>query len=80
MHPETQPRLYEPAELPALLQLSQDQIDQLVRTGQIRPIRICGVERIDSHEVDQLIDTYHQIAERKNQSHVQSSCSATHIV
>ena len=62
-----QARLYQPAELPALLQLTQDQIDQLVRTGQLRPMRICGEERIDSREVDQLIDTYHQIAERKKE-------------
>jgi len=61
-------RLYQPAELPTLLQLSQEQIDFLVRTGQLKSIRIAGEERFDSHELDELIQTYKQIAERKSPS------------
>lgn len=64
-------RLYQPGELPAVLQLNQEQVNHLFRTGQLRRIRICGEDRIDSQEVDQLITTYKQIAERKNQLHVQ---------
>jgi hypothetical protein len=58
-------RLYQPTELPAVLHLSQDQIDWLVKTGQINPIRIAGEIRFDSRELDALIDTYIQIAKRK---------------
>jgi predicted DNA-binding transcriptional regulator AlpA len=71
MDSQPQARLYQPSQLLAVLQLSQEQIDQLVRTGQLRPIRISGAERFDSREIDQLIATYHQIAERNIQSHVQ---------
>jgi hypothetical protein len=62
-------RLYVATELPTLLQLSQEQIDRLVGTGQLRSIRICGEIRFDSHELDALIETYKQI-ERRNNPHV----------
>jgi predicted DNA-binding transcriptional regulator AlpA len=52
-------------DLPGLLQLSQEQIDRLVSTGQLRPIRICGEVRFDSNELDALIETYKQIGKRK---------------
>ncbi len=71
MQAQQELRLYGTEELPALLQLNQEQVDYLIRTGQLRTIRICGEERIDAHEVDQLIATYKQVAERKNQSYVQ---------
>lgn len=58
-------RLYTVDDLPHLLQLSQEQIDRLVRTGQLRSIRICGEIRYDSQEIDQLIQTYLQISKRK---------------
>ena len=66
---ESQPgrRLYLPEELPGLLQLTQEQVDRLIRTGQLCQIRICGENRIDSREVDQLIGTYGQIAKRKKE-------------
>jgi hypothetical protein len=64
-------RLYLTEELTAVLQLNQEQVDHLIRTGQLRRIRICGEERIDSREVDLLIATYKQIAERKDYSNVQ---------
>jgi hypothetical protein len=59
-------RLYRPAELPTMLQLSQEQIDFLVRTGQLNSIRIAGEVRFDSRQLDALIDTYVQIAKRRN--------------
>jgi hypothetical protein len=58
-------RLYQPAELPTVLQLSQEQINWLTNTGQLNPIRIAGEIRYDSRELDALIDTYLQIAKRK---------------
>ena len=58
-------RLYQPMELPGVLQLNQEQIDWLVNTGQLNPIRIAGEVRFDSRELDALVDTYIQIARRK---------------
>jgi hypothetical protein len=58
-------RLYQSAELPAVLQLSTEQTDWLIRTGQLNPIRIAGETRFDSRELDALIDTYAHIARRK---------------
>lgn len=63
-------RLYKPDELTALLQLSQEQIDRLIKTDQIRTIRICGEVRIVSNELDALIETYKQIAQRKHYAEV----------
>jgi hypothetical protein len=40
----------------------------LVSTGQLRTIRICGEVRFDSKEVGQLIETYNQIAKRKEEN------------
>jgi hypothetical protein len=58
-------RLYAGAELPGLLRLTPEQVDRLIKTGQLRPIRICGEDRFDSHELDALIETFKQIAQRK---------------
>lgn len=63
-------RLYTPAEIPTVLQLNQEQIDWLVKTGQLNPIRIASEVRFDSRELDALIETYKQISKRKK-SHVQ---------
>jgi hypothetical protein len=65
VNPNTDRRLYQIGQLPDLLQLSPDKIDWLVKTGQLRTIRICGEVRFDSNEVSQLIETYNQIAKRK---------------
>lgn len=65
-------RLYQQAELPSVLQLQQEQIDWLVKTGQLNPIRIAGETRYDSREIDALIGTYIQISKRRKSS-VQSS-------
>jgi hypothetical protein len=58
-------RLYQQTELPAVLQLSGEQIVWLVNTGQLNPIRIAGELRFDSREIDAVINTYIQIAKRK---------------
>ena len=63
-------RLYVAGELPALLQLSPEQINHLVNTGQLRTIRICGEVRIDSYELEALIETYAQVAKRKRHAEV----------
>jgi hypothetical protein len=58
-------RLYQLAELPEVLQLTQEQIDWLINTDQLHPIRIAGEVRFDSRELDAVIVTYLQIAKRK---------------
>jgi hypothetical protein len=63
--------LYTGTELPALLRLTPEQVDRLINTGQLRPIRICGQERFTSNEINALVETYKQIADRKI-PHVQS--------
>ncbi|CAN5691264.1 hypothetical protein BH10ACI4_BH10ACI4_34640 [soil metagenome] len=60
-------RLLQHAELSALLQLTQEQIDWLVNTRQIQPLQICGEARFDSRDVDGLIDTYKTTAARRIQ-------------
>lgn len=65
MNTQSERRLYQPMELPGVLQLDQEQVDWLVNTGQLNPIRIAGEVRFDSRELDALIDTYQQIAKRK---------------
>jgi hypothetical protein len=47
-----------------LLQLSPDQVQWLVDTSQLRPIRICGEIRFDTRDVFQLIDAYRLIQEK----------------
>ena len=63
-------RLYAGTELPALLRLTQGQVDWLIQTGQLRTIRICGEVRVTSHELDALVETYAQIAKRKQHAEV----------
>lgn len=70
-HVEAGRRLYQKGDLPDLLQLNPEQIERLIRTGQLCPIQICGETRFDSHEISTLIATYKQVAERKNQTYVQ---------
>jgi hypothetical protein len=62
---DTPRRLYRRKDLAAILQLDPVQVNSLVRTGQLRLIRIGAVVRCDSHDVDQLIETYLQLARRK---------------
>jgi hypothetical protein len=67
MNPSPERRLYRVEQLPGLLELNPDQIERLVATGQLRTIRICGEIRCDSLEINQLIETYSQIAKRNNE-------------
>lgn len=60
-------RLYVGTELSSLLQLSQEQIDWLVNTRQLRPLTICGQVRFDSRDVDGLIQTYKATVSRRVQ-------------
>jgi hypothetical protein len=62
-----QRRLLQHAELPALLQLTQEQIDWLVNTRQLQPLQICGQTRFDSLDVDSLIQVYKTTAKRRIQ-------------
>lgn len=58
-------RLLQRGDLVTLLQLPAEKIDWLIGTRQLHPVFICGEERFDTREVDLLIATYRQIAERK---------------
>jgi hypothetical protein len=58
VHTQQERRPYQPGEVPGLLQLTQEQVDLLIRTGQLPKFRICGEERID-----QLISTYNHALE-----------------
>lgn len=58
-------RLLQRADLMALLQLPAPKVEWLIATHQIRSLLLCGEERFDSRELDGLIETYKQIAERK---------------
>ena len=70
MQTQHERRLYQIEQLPDVMQLDDTQIHWLVSTGQLRTIRICGQVRFDSNEVSELIETYSQIAKRK-QTYVQ---------
>jgi hypothetical protein len=59
-------RLLQKTDLVAILQLTEPKVQWLIDTKQIRSILLCGEERFDSKELDRLIATYQQIAERKN--------------
>ena len=61
-----QRRLLQKADLLAILQLPAPEVQWLIDTHQLRPLLLCGEERFDSKELDRLISTYQQIAERKN--------------
>ena len=58
-------RLYASADLAELLQLTQEQIDWLVNTRQLKSLQICGQSRFDSRDVDHLIETYKTTATRR---------------
>lgn len=60
-------RLYQQTELPTVLQLTLEQIDWLINTHQLNPIRIAGETRYDSRDLDALINTYKTTASRRIQ-------------
>jgi hypothetical protein len=68
--PEQDRRLLLKTDLIERLQLPEPKVQWLIDTHQIRALLLCGEERFDSHELDRLIETYRQIAERK-EPHVQ---------
>ncbi len=56
--------LLQRSDLIALLQLPEDKVQHVIDT-QLTPLVLCGEERFDSRELDELINTYRQISERK---------------
>jgi predicted DNA-binding transcriptional regulator AlpA len=58
-------RLLTRDEVLALLNLSNEKVDQLINTRQITAIRIAGEERFDSRDIDQLIESYKSTASRR---------------
>jgi hypothetical protein len=50
-----------------MLQLTDEQVQGLVNTRQIVPIRIAGEERFDSRDLERLIDSYRTTALRRAQ-------------
>ena len=68
MQAQQERRLFQKADLMALLQLPEPKVQWLIDTKQIRPLLLCGEERFDSKELDRLIATYQQIATRKDPS------------
>ena len=61
----TERRLLEPHKAAYLLCLSDEEVTELVATGQIMPIRISGKDRFDSWDIDGLIGTYKHTAMRR---------------
>ena len=58
-------RLLRRADVIALLQLEEEKISWLIKTEQLRAIRICDEERFDSRDVFQLIEAYKSVQARK---------------
>ena len=58
-------RLLSRAEVQAILDLSEEQVQYLINTRQITAIRIAGEERFDSRDIDRLIDGYKATASRR---------------
>jgi hypothetical protein len=54
-------------EVLAVLQLSDDQVQQLINTRQIQTIMIVGEERFDSLDLYRLIEAYKSTASRRIQ-------------
>ena len=57
-------RLLERNEVIEMLNVSAEDLQQLIATRQITPIRITGNERFDSWDVDGLIESYKRTAKR----------------
>lgn len=58
-------RLLSRHEIEILLHLEVDQLQFLINTHQIIPIRIAGQERYDSRDIDRLIESYKATARRR---------------
>lgn len=61
----TERRLLVRDEVISILHLTDDQVQQLINTRQILPIRIAGEERFDSQDLYRLIETYKFTAARR---------------
>jgi hypothetical protein len=59
-------RLLQRDEVLSRLQLSEEDLDLLIHTCQLRPISICGRERFDSKDLNHLIDTYIQTQSKRS--------------
>ncbi len=62
-----QRRLMVRDEVIAVLQLSDDKVQQLINTRQLLTIRIAGEERFDSLDLYRLIEAYKNTASRRIQ-------------
>jgi hypothetical protein len=58
-------RLLDRVEALSYLGLEDEQLQNLIDTRQITPIRIAGVERFDLNDLDELINTYKTTASRR---------------
>jgi hypothetical protein len=67
MQIESVRRLLVRNDIVAILQLSDEKVEQLINTRQIQPMRIAGEERFDSADIDNLIDAYKATASRRPQ-------------
>lgn len=65
MHIHQERRLLIRSEIESLLQLPESEVQQLIDTHQLMPIRIGRQERFDSRDLYQLIDAYKRTAERR---------------
>jgi len=62
-----QRRLMVRDEVIAILQLSDDKVQQLINTRQLLALRIAGEERFDSLDLYRLIEAYKSTASRRIQ-------------
>ena len=67
MNTVSERRLLMRSDVLSTLQLTDDEIQQLINTRQIQPLRIAGNERFDSLDIDNLIDAYKATASRRPQ-------------
>ena len=67
MQTQVQRRLLVRDDVLAILNLSDDGVQQLINTRQIQPLRIAGEERYDSRDLDNLIEAYKATASRRPQ-------------
>lgn len=66
-HPSCTRRLLLREDVIFRLQLSEDQVQQLINTRQLTTIRIASQERFDSLDLERLIDSYKTTASRRSQ-------------
>jgi hypothetical protein len=67
LQPLTTRRLLTKEEIGAMLNLDENQVQFLIGTDQVRPIRIAGEVRFDSLDINRLIEAYKTTASRRIQ-------------